>query len=609
MSLVVTRLTAGVVIGVSLLFVSGCGDRPQVAAQTGSETASKASTAEAEKLLELVEDYYDKYLELNPMTATARGDHRFDAELGDYLSAGWMADSLWVEQEALERLNAVDREALAGEDLVTYEVFRHGRSKAVERFRYPSELLPLGPFSSVPKRLAMWGSGLGPQRFASAQDYEAFLSRLRQFPGWVDAAIERMREGAARGVTLPKVLVERTISQLLPIAENEPRRSAFWRPILSFPAGIPVDDRHRLIEDYERTIGQDVLPAYRKLIEFLGEEYLPLARESIGLSELPNGDSWYAYLVRSHTSTNMNPEAIHQLGLSEVARLRGELTGVAQRLGHAGEPGDLFETLRSDTSRDFSTADDLLGAYRAVGRRVATAIPLLFARTPSASLVIRPVETFRETSAATASYAPPGGDGSRPGVFYVNTQALASQPDYLIEAIFLHMATPGHHFQRALAREAAALPRARRFARHSAFEEGWASYAESLGPDLGLYTDPYNRFGALCMELRRAVALVVDTGVHSKGWHRREAIDYMLANTTLSESEIEVEIDRYIARPGRALAGQVGRLQIQALRDEARRRLGRGFDVREFHVQVLSGGSLPLPVLERKINRWIAARN
>lgn len=603
------RLTPGVVVWISLLVVSGCGEQPQGTLQTLGETSTKASSAEAEKLLAVVEDYYEKFLELNPLTATLRGDHRFDAQLGDYLSPRWMADSLWIEQEALERLTTVDREVLVGEDLVSYEAFRYGRGMAVEAFRYPSELLPLDPFSSVPLTLAMLGSGLSPQRFASVQDYDAFLSRLREFPGWVDAAIERMRDGAARGITLPRVIVERVIPQLEEIADKEPRRSAFWRPILAFPAGIPVDDRHRLIEGYEKTIGQDVLPAYRKLIEFLNVELLPEARESVGLSELPNGDSWYAYLVRRHTATNMNPEQIHQLGLSEVARLRSELQGMAQQLGHSGELADFFDSLRSDESQYVSNADDLLGEYRSIGQRVETAIPLLFATVPSARFVVQPVEAFREKAAEAVSYMPPGADGARPGVFYVNTYDLASRPKYAMEAIFLHEATPGHHFQRALAQEATKLPRFRRFARITAYDEGWASYAESLGPDLGLYADSRSRFGALSMELCRAVSLVVDTGLHSKGWPRAEAVDYMRANTALGESEINVEVDRYIARPGRALAYKVGQLRIHTLREEARRHLGRGFDVREFHSQVLSGGSLPLSLLERKIDRWIASHN
>lgn len=592
------------------LALAGCarspdaGDESRSAAATQQKETRAASEAAA-RLNEIVEKYYDDYLALNPWTATAQGDHRYDANFGDYVSLAWMADSLAIEQEALEKLQSLKAGKLRGEDLVTYEAFRFGREINVEGYRFPSELLPIQQFSNLASSFAVAGSGKGVQPFRNVQDYDNFLARMDGFAAWADQSIANMRDGLAKGVVQPKVVVERTIPQLAAQLVDDPKQSVFWQPMLNFPAGLSVADRQRLIKAYEARIAQQVLPAYRRLHDFLKDEYLPKARDGIGLSELPNGATWYAYLVRYHTGTSMTPEQVHELGLSEVARIRTEMERIKGQVGHAGDLRSLFDALRADPRFHFKEPGELLAGYGALRQRVASALPLLFAVKPKATFEIRAVEAFRAPSEAAASYQPPSADGSRPGVFYVNTHDLASRPSYSMEAIYLHEAEPGHHLQIALAQEAKGLPRFRRFAWDTAYGEGWALYAESLGHDLGLYTDPYSAFGALSTEMWRAVRLVVDTGIHAKGWTRAQAIEYFRANTALGETDIEAEVDRYIAWPGQALAYKVGQLEILRLRRQAQQKLGVRFDVREFHTQVLESGSLPLPVLEAKVERWL----
>ena len=591
-----------------LLALAGC-DRPSGTETRSTDVAAaaeiQASNETAAELIRITEHYYDEYLALNPWTATEQGDHRFDAQFGDYVTLMWMADSLGIEQEALEKLQALKPRKLHGEDLVTYEAFKLGREINIEGYRFPSELLPIQQFSNLASSFAVAGSGQGIQPFRTVQDYDNFLSRMDGFVAWVDHSIANMQLGVTKGIVQPKIVVERTIPQLAAQLVDDPKQSLFWRPILNFPAGLSVADRQRLMTAYEQKISKQVLPAYRRLHDYLKNDYLPKARDSIGLSALPNGASWYAYLVRYHTSTSMKPDEVHELGLAEVARIRVEMERIKNQVGHAGDLRSFFDALRTDPRFYFKEPSELLAGYGALRQRVSGALPLLFAAKPKATFEIRAVEAFRAPTEAAASYESPSADGKRPGVFYVNTYDLASRPTYSMEALYLHEAEPGHHLQVAVAQERTGLPRFRRFGWDTAYGEGWALYAESLGHDLGLYTDPYSAFGALSNEMWRAVRLVVDTGIHSKGWSRDKAIEYFRANTALGQADIEAEVDRYIAWPGQALAYKVGQLEILRLRRLAQQKLGVRFDIRAFHSQVLESGSLPLPVLEAKINRWI----
>ena len=594
------------------LALAACDFAPEPAARAEEQPSAlaaplRAANADAARLYRVVETYFDQYLALNPIYATALGDHRFDDRFGDYASMSWMADSLGIEQESLEKLQAVDPRRLAEADLVTYEAFKRQRELNIGGFRYPSELLAINQLDSWPNTFAQLGSGRGAHPFRTTRDYDNFLSRMDGFAAWVDQAINNLRAGVSKGVVLPQVVVERTLPQLEAIGRLEdPRLSVFWQPLLNFPAGPSVADRQRLLRAYDEKLRSKVLPAYRRLHDYLAQDYLPKARTSVGWSELPSGDLWYAYLVRYHTTTELTPDQVHDLGLREVARLRANLAGLQVALGVAGEPRAVFDAMRANPRFQFSDAQQLLAGYESLRTRVDAALPALFLRRPAATFEIRPVEGFRAAAAATASYQPSSADGARPGVFYVNTYDLASRPSYSMEAVYLHEAVPGHHYQLALAQETPNLPRFRRFGWDTAYGEGWALYAESLGSELGLYADPYSQYGALTMELWRAARLVVDTGLHAKGWERQRAIDYLRDNTALGEADIAAEVDRYIAWPGQALAYKVGQLRILELRGEAQAKLGERFDLREFHEQVVGSGSLPLPVLEAKVRRWIS---
>ena len=595
----------------ALLAVAAC-DRagspdPEGAGQAPARAAAKAAR-EGQRLRDITERYFDRYLELDPLAASAQGDRRYDDRLGNYASLVWMADWLAIEQESLQALAAIDPARLAGEDLVTYETFRHGRTVAVEGFRYQSELLPLQQVSGLHVQFAVLGSGRGVHPFRTTRDYENFLARMDAFVAWADQSIANMRAGAEKGFVQPRVVVERVLAQLEALAVEDPRQSVFWEPVRSFPAGVPESDRERLARAYAEKLAGRLLPAYRRLHDYLKVEYLPRARTTVAWSELPNGAEWYAYLLRHHTTTSLTPDEVHELGLAEVARLQVQMDRLARQVGHTGDLRSFFDALRADPLQHYATPAELLARHQEIRVRVNAAMPLLFGRMPQATFVARPLEAFRAPAEAAATYQPPSEDGRRPGVFYVNTHDLPSRPKYTMEAVYLHEAVPGHLFRTTIAQETADLPRFRRFIHDSAYAEGWALYVESLGHDLGLYADPYGAFGALTTEAGRAVALVVDTGLHARGWTREQALDYFRANTALGEAEISATVDRCIARPGWAPAGKIGQLRILELRRRAEARLGPRFDVRAFHEQVMGGGSLPLAVLEARVDRWIAAQ-
>ena len=590
--------------GLFALAAGGCGKH----GADGSDPAASAADAspDAQRLAAVVDSWYERWLELNPLDASAQGDHQYDARFGDYLSPTWLADSLANEQDSLEELRAVDPAGLSDSDRITFDAFKYGREIAIEGYRYPAELLPVDQLFGRPAQFAVIGAGGDVHPFVTVQDYDNFLARMDGFVAWVEQAINNMRSGAVKGVVQPRVVIERAIPQLSALAVEDPKESVLWRPILNLPPGLSVPDRQRIVTAWERKLGEAVLPAIRRLRDYLENDYLAHTRPSVGLSALPNGAAWYAYCVRLHTTTSLTPQQVHELGLSEVARIRAAMERLKTQVGHTGDLRSLFEKLRGDPRFVASDVEALLAGYRDLKSRVASAMPRQFAIAPKADFEIRPVEAFREQSAASASYRPGSPDGKRPGVFYVNTWDLPSRPTYLMQAIYLHEAVPGHHFQVSLAQEMDELPRFRRHAEFTAYDEGWGLYAESLGRELGLYDDPYSELGALMMEVWRAVRLVVDTGLHSQGWTREQAIDYMRANTSIGRADIVAEVERYIAQPGQALAYKVGEIRIRALRRESERTLGARFDVRDFHTQVLAGGSLPLSVLEEQIRRWLA---
>lgn len=556
-----------------------------------------------------VEAYWDAKLALNPVTATYSGDHRYDDRLEMTATPEYEAASLALEKRWLAAVRAVDPAALTEEQRLTRELFIYNRESDIAALGFPSRLLPISQFDGgMAMVMPTFGNGSGPQPFATVADYDRWLARAREFPRWVDGAIAAMREGMARGVVHPRVVMAKAVGQFEDLLAADPERSVFYGPVDQMPADWPAAERARLARAFVELIERDLDPSYRRLRDFIRDEYLPHCRTTVGWSALPDGAAWYAEAVRRNTTTRMTPGEIHALGLAEVARIRAGMQDVMRQVGFKGTLPEFFAYVQSEPAFYFTKPADLLAGFRRIKAQVEAELPRLFSIRPKADYEIREVEAFRAASSAGGSYLGPSGDGTRPGIFYVNTHNLKAQPIYGMETLSLHEAEPGHHFQTSIAIELPGLPRFRRFEGNVAYDEGWGLYAESLGRELGLFTDPMQWYGRLSDEMLRAMRLVVDTGLHAEGWTRDQAIAYMRENSSMADSDIEAEVERYIVNPGQALGYKIGDLRIQALRRRAEQALGPRFDVREFHTQVLDGGSLPMDVLEAKIGRWIESQ-
>ncbi len=584
---------------------------------------SRAATAEAPavtsagaELNALVEAYFEELLALIPIMATYIGDNRYNDRLPNSLGPEERARHRELNERYLAAARKIDADALEGLDRISLEIFLREREQELAAERFPNHLLPINPTSAqltpMPPLMALMpalGSGTNAQPFATVKDYDDWLARLDGFVVWMDQAIANMREGIAKGVVQPRPVMEKVIPLLDVMIVDDPTRSDYYGPIRNFPASFTPADRERLTAAYTSTIRDELVPAYRRMADFVRDEYLPRARTSVAWTALPDGAAWYEFFVAKHTTTSMTPEEIHELGLREVARILGEMDKVRQKVGFEGDLPAFFAFLRKDPKFYYTHGEDLVAGYMDVKKRIDAELPRLFSVFPKADYEVREVESFRARSAPAAYYQPPSADGSRPGIFYVNTYDLKAQPRFGMETLSLHEAAPGHHFQVAIRQELTGLPRFRRFGGdYTAYVEGWALYAEYLGPELGLFTDPYQYFGRLNDEQLRAMRLVVDTGLHAKGWTREQAIAYMIENSTLAPSDVESEVERYIVWPGQALGYKVGDLRIQALRHRAEAELGPRFDIRDFHREVLSDGAVPLEILERKVDRWIESR-
>ncbi|MFO1407894.1 MAG: DUF885 domain-containing protein [Steroidobacteraceae bacterium] len=582
-----------------------CATTPVPAADAAPGPA--ATVSEAERQREIFGQYFEEWLALNPLLATSIGDPRYDDRYEVQISPEWRAKHEALERAYLERIKGIDRSKLTGQDRISHDVFRSAREIEIEGFRFPDQLIPLNQFYSVPNTFVQLGSGNGLQPFRTVADYDAFLKRVDGLVAWTDQAIANMREGVAKGYTLPRVLAERVLPQLESQVVAKPEDSSFWGPIRNLPAGFPAADRERLTAAYRAMIEQKIFPTYRRLHDYMRDEYLPKCRETVGLGALPDGAAWYDYRIRDITTTDYGAERIHELGLLEVARIHREIHGVMDQVGFKGDLPAFFEYMKTDPKFFYTDAAALIQGYVDIKNRVDPNLPRLFEIFPKSDYEIRAVEPFREKSAAGGSYQAASEDGSRPGIFYANTYDLKSRPKWAMEALSLHEGNPGHHFQISIQREQRDLPQFRRFGGYTAYSEGWGLYAESLGRPLGMYTDPYQYFGKLEGELWRAIRLVVDTGLHAKGWTRQQVLDYMQANSAAGEARRVSEAERYMAIPGQALAYKIGELKIMELRQRAERELGAKFDVKKFHTVVLANGALPLSVLESEVDRWIAA--
>jgi uncharacterized protein (DUF885 family) len=573
-------------------------------------TVAGETTTESQKLQGLFEDYFERLLELNPILATSIGDPRYNDRFVVGIAPEVIEQEQKLERDYLARIRSIDRSRLTPQEQLSYDIFKSDRELEIEGFRFPGELLPLNQFYSTPNLFAQLGSGNGMQPFKTVKDYDDFLKRLDGLVQWTDQAIVNMRLGLQRGYTLPKVLVEKTLPQLQAHVVAKPEDSLYWGPITNLPADLPASDRGRLTAAYRDAIATKIVPTYRKLHDFMRDEYLPKARTTHGMDALPDGKAWYSYNVKRVTTTDYTPEQIHQIGLDEVARIHKSMDGVMQQVGFKGTRNEFFKHLNTDPRFFWTKREDLVAGYERIKDEVKPQLPKLFEILPKADYEVRAVEPFREKSASGGQYQAASEDGSRPGIFYANAYDLRARPKWAMDALSLHEGSPGHHFQLTIQREQKGLPKFRRFGGYTAYVEGWGLYAESepVGRALGRYVDPYQYFGQLEAELWRAIRLVVDTGLHSKGWTREQVLDYMDANSSAAEARRVSETERYMAIPGQALAYKIGQIKISELRARAEKSLGEKFDVRKFHTAVLADGALPLDVLEAKVDRWIESQ-
>ncbi len=570
--------------------------------------ASETSAAKAARLTALYDQHWEEVLKLNPIQATFQGDPRYNDQLPDFGSAAYRQQQHDFTTRWLRTIEDVGSDGLQGQDLLSYQIFVRDAKNSLDSEKFPDWMMPVNQMGSLASFAVQLGSGTGAQPFKTVKDYDNWLARGRKLPQLFDTSIANMREGIKAGVVQPRALMVKVIPQLDALIQAKPEDTLFWGPIKTMPKDFSAADKQRLTAAYRDTIGNEVMPAYKKLRAFINDEYLPKTRDSVGLDKQPNGLDWYAFNARMRTTTDMTPAQIHELGLSEVARIHGEISKVMAQVGFKGSLQDFFKFMRTDKRFNYKNEEALLTHYRGLEAKINQKVSEQFSLTPKAPFEIRAVEAFRAKSAAGGEYQSPSEDGTRPGIFYVNTFDLPTRKTWDAEDLYLHEAIPGHHFQIALQQELTGLPKFRRFGGETAFAEGWGLYAESLGRDLGVYTDPYNYFGYLQNELWRAIRLVTDTGLHSKNWTREQVIKYMLDNSAESETQATAEAERYVAWPGQALAYKIGELKIQQLRDRAEAELGDKFDVREFHAEVLKDGSVPLDVLEAKITRWIASK-
>ncbi len=584
----------------AILLVAAC-DNDQV------EPTSVAADP-AESLHALFDEFFERGLQLNPTRASAIGDYRYNDQYANSIGPEHREARHLMNEQFLARLLEFDREQLSRRDQLNYDMFRLNREQSLEGERFPGYLQPINQFSSALNRFVQLGSGSSVHPFKTVKHYDDWLSRIDGFVVYVDQAIANMQEGVRQSVVQPRILMAKAVPQIESQIVDSAQESAFWAPIENMPDEFSNEDRDRLSVAFAEAIENKVIPTYQRIANFVGDEYLASARDTVGLYSLPDGPDWYAYNVKRITTTNLTPAEIHQIGLDEVARIHNEMRGVMTEVGFEGDLKDFFNYLNSDDQFYFGTAEELIQGYRDMSERISELSKSLFNVFPKSSLEVRRIEPFREASAAGGSYRTGTPDGSRPGVFYANAYDIKSRPMWAMESLFLHEAIPGHHFQRSLQVENDDLPKFRRFGGYTAFTEGWGLYAESLGKEIGVYTDPYQYFGALNAELWRAIRLVVDTGLHAKEWTRQDVLDFMYANSAVKEARAVAEAERFMAIPGQALAYKIGQLKIRELRNDAEERLGDRFDVKAFHTQVLMDGPMPLSMLEDKIDGWVTSQ-
>ena len=569
--------------------------------------------SEGEKLKAIFAEDDEASLKRNPISALFRGDMRYADRFGDFISDAYFDAERKAAEDNVKKLKTIKLDRLNATDKIAYDVFMRNQMDALKGLSKPyfdlTVVRPLNHFFGFHTFYPGFASGQGAAPFKSIPDYENNLKRHKEFVTLIDASIGRFRQGMKSGVVETKMTIRNVIDQLDTQLKQTPEESPYFGPTKIFPESFSDADKTRLTAEYRGAIEQGIYPAYTRLRDFLKNEYLPVARDGAGLMYMKGGKELYEYQIESTTTLPMKADEIHTLGLSEVARIKTGMEAIKQEVGFAGTLPEFFEHLRTDPKFKPTSREALTQGYYDIGKKVDAVISTQFKYLPKAPLEIRPYEEYREKFEAGGSYQSGTPDGQRPGIFYFNAYDLPSRTTPGMTTLYLHEGAPGHHFQISIAQENEALPAFVRFGGNTAYVEGWALYSETLGYEMGLFSDPYQRFGTLSDEMLRAMRLVVDTGIHSKGWTREQAIDYMLANSDMGKTDATAEVERYIAIPSQALAYKIGALTIQRLKAKAKTALGDKFDVREFHNQVLNTGALPLTVLEKKIDDWIAAAN
>ncbi|SDF69082.1 Uncharacterized conserved protein, DUF885 familyt [Massilia sp. PDC64] len=580
---------------------------PVIAADTAAKPTAGATNAGAasKQLNQLADEYWDAQARFDPVSAGESGDNRFPDQIGMSIAPKNRAHQFALYKGYLKRLHAIRRDGLAQRDQTSYDILDYELKTALRFEPFPEHLLPLNQMDALPVTLANYSSGQQAQSLATVKDYQAYLSRLNQLGPWIDQAIANMREGMKRGIVQPKAIMESALPQFRQLVADKAEDSIYYTPVKNFPTGFSDADKKKLTAAYRSTIAGKLNPALKRLADFIEHDYLPACRTSTGWSALPQGMDWYLARVASQTTTDLQPEQIHQIGLREVARIQGEFARIGPKMGYNGPAAGLPVWVSEQAKyKPFKTEGEIIDVYRNLNTQLQAKLPVLFSLRPKTPLDLR---LEPELSRATASdhYTPPAVDGSRPGVFWSVVNDPKQYGSTGMVTLFLHEGQPGHHFHIALMQELG-LPNFRKFGGNNAFTEGWALYAETLGKEMGLFDKPEDYFGHLNDEMLRAVRLVVDTGMHAKGWTREQSIQYMRETLGYTEADARNATERYMAWPAQALGYKIGALKIQELRARAEQALGPKFSLPKFHEIVLGEGTLPLALLEKKVDRWIA---
>ena len=553
----------------------------------------------------LTDSYFDEKNALNPLDATVNGQKEYNDQLVFEMTDSYRKKEADFFDKYQAELATIDKEKLSTEELNSYEIIKWEIEVGKEVLKQPTNLMPIHQFWGTHLTMSQFASGSAAQPFKTEKDYRNFLKRMDLYAVWIDSAMVYMKKGMAKGLVLPKSLTIKVIPQFEEIVTSKVEDNLFYSTLKTFPASFTEAQKSSLTKEYTTTIQEKLMPQYQKMIAFLKGEYLPASRSTSGIGSIPNGKEMYRAYVKQWTTTNKTPEEIHEIGLKEVARLNAEMEKVKEQVGFKGTLKEFLNDVRNKKElKPFTKPEEVLAHFQKIYETIKPNVDKLFSLQPKTKFEIRRTESFREKT-ASAEYIQGAVDGSRPGIFYV---PIPNAKEYNVledEDLFLHEAIPGHHFQMSLQQENTSLPNFRRYNWFGAYGEGWALYTESLGKELGLYKDPYQYLGMLNDEIHRAIRLVVDTGIHSKGWTREQAIQYSLDNEAESEASITSEVERYMAIPGQALSYKIGQLKIIELRHKAEKDLGSKFDIRKFHAKVLESGVMPLALLEKKIDDWI----